>query len=62
MQFFSISTMNWQTFSEVAFNFSLTPDIAGKSLLFGLGMGLVGGFLPALQAAHMNIVESLRAL
>ena len=62
MQFFTISTMNWQTFSEVAFNFSLTPDIATKSLLFGLGMGLVGGFLPAVQAARMNIVESLRAL
>jgi putative ABC transport system permease protein len=62
MQFFTISTMNFQTFAEVAFNFSLTPDIAGKSLLFGLGMGLVGGFLPAIQAARMNIVESLRAL
>jgi putative ABC transport system permease protein len=62
MQFLTISTTNWQTFSEVAFNFSLTPDIAGKSLLFGIGMGLVGGFLPAIQAARMNIVESLRAL
>jgi putative ABC transport system permease protein len=62
MQFFTISTMNFQTFSEVAFNFSLTPGIVGKSLLFGLGMGLVGGLLPALQAARMNIVESLRAL
>ena len=62
MQFLTISTTNWQTFSEVAFNFSLTSDIAGKSLLFGLGMGLIGGFLPAIQAARMNIVESLRAL
>jgi putative ABC transport system permease protein len=62
MQFLTISTINWQTFSEVAFNFSLTPDIAGKSLLFGVVMGLLGGFLPALQAARMNIVESLRAL
>jgi putative ABC transport system permease protein len=62
MQFFTISTTNWQTFSEVAFNFSLTPCIAAKSLLFGLGMGLVGGFLPSIQAARMNIVDSLRAL
>ena len=62
MQFLTISTINWQTFAEVAFNFSLTSDIAGLSLLFGLGMGLVGGFLPAIQAARMNIVESLRAL
>ncbi len=62
MQFLTISTTNWQTFAEVAFNFSLTPDIAGKSLLFGVVMGLLGGFLPAIQAARMNIVESLRAL
>jgi putative ABC transport system permease protein len=62
MQFFTISTTNWQTFAEVAFNFSLTPNIAVKSLLFGLGMGLVGGFLPAIQAARLNIVASLRAL
>lgn len=62
MTFFTISTTNWATFSEVAFNFSLTPDIAAKSLLFGLVMGLVGGFLPAVRAARMNIVESLRAL
>jgi putative ABC transport system permease protein len=62
MQFLTISTTNWQTFAEVAFNFSLTSDIAGQSLLFGLGMGLVGGLLPAIQAARMNIVESLRAL
>lgn len=62
MQFFSISTTNWTTFSEVAFNFSLTTDIAVKSLLFGLVMGLIGGLLPALRAARMNIVASLRAL
>jgi len=62
MQFFTISTTNWTTFSEVAFQFSLTPEIAAQSLLFGLVMGLVGGFLPALRAARMNIVEALRAL
>ena len=62
MQLLTISTMNCQTFSELAFNFTLTPDIAGKSLLFGVGMGLLGGFLPAVQASRMNIVESLRAL
>jgi putative ABC transport system permease protein len=61
MQFFTISTTNWTTFSEVAFTFSLTPDIAAKSLLFGLVMGLVGGLLPAFRAARLNIVEALRA-
>lgn len=61
MQFVTISTTNWQTFSEIAFNFALSQDIIIKSLLFALGMGLVGGLLPALRAARMNIVEALRA-
>jgi putative ABC transport system permease protein len=61
MQLITISTMNWQTFAELAFNFSLTFDIVWKSLLFGIGMGLIGGVLPALRAARMNIVEALRA-
>lgn len=61
MQFFSVSTMNWQTFAELAFSFSLNPEIIAGSLGFGLLMGLVGGVLPATRAARMNIVESLRA-
>ncbi|MFC4157849.1 ABC transporter permease [Chitinimonas lacunae] len=61
MQWFGISTMNWQTFSELAFTFSLTPAIVLKSLGFALFMGLIGGFLPAARAARMNIVDALRA-
>lgn len=61
LQFLSISTLNWQTFSELAFRFALTAPVAAKSLAFSLVMGFVGGLLPALRAARMNIVESLRA-
>ncbi|MCO8648231.1 ABC transporter permease, partial [Burkholderia multivorans] len=39
----------------------LTPAIVVKTLLFSLVMGLVGGFLPALRAARLNIVDALRA-
>lgn len=60
MQWLSISTMNWQSFAELAFSFRLTPAIAAQTLVFALGMGLVGGFLPALRAARMNIVRALR--
>lgn len=60
MQVFTISTMNWQSFSELAFSFRLTLPIAVKTLLFALGMGLVGGFMPAARAARMNIVSALR--
>ncbi|RII26671.1 MAG: multidrug ABC transporter permease [Geobacter sp.] len=61
MQLITISTMNWQTFSELAFTFTLTLDILWKSLLFSVGMGFVGGVLPAFRAARMNIVEALRS-
>jgi putative ABC transport system permease protein len=57
----TISTMNFQTFSELAFRFALTPKIALQSLAFSLFMGLVGGLLPAVRASRMNIVEALRA-
>ena len=60
MQLITISTMNWQTFSELAFGFDLTPRIAGEALLFSLVMGFSGGLLPAVRAARMNIVEALR--
>ena len=60
MQLVTISTMNWQTFSELAFSFTLTPDIIGKSLIFSVTMGFVGGVIPAIRASRMNIVEALR--
>lgn len=61
MQNIELSTLNWQTFSEVAFRFRMTPDIATQTLLFGLMMGLAGGFLPAIRAARLKIVDALRA-
>jgi putative ABC transport system permease protein len=62
MQFFTISTMNWQSFSELAFSFILNLEIILKSFAFALIMGVVGGFLPAARAARLNIVDSLRAV
>ena len=61
MQLITISTMNFQTFSELAFSFTLTWEIVWKALAFSLVMGLVGGLLPSVQASRMNIVDSLRA-
>jgi ABC-type antimicrobial peptide transport system permease subunit len=61
LQFITISTMNWQSFSELAFSFSLSPGIIVKSLLFSLVMGVSGGLLPAFRAARMDIVGALRS-
>ena len=60
MQLITISTMNWQTFSELAFSFTLTFEIIYKSLLFSLFMGLVGGLIPAIRASRLKIVDALR--
>ena len=61
MQTVNISTTNFQTFSELAFQFKLTPTIAWQTLAFALFMGLVGGFIPAWGAARLKIVDCLRA-
>ena len=60
MQLITISTMNWQTFSELAFSFTLTFDIAVKSLLFSILMGFIGGVIPAIRAGRLKIVDALR--
>ncbi len=61
MQTVNISTTNFQTFAELAFQFKLTPTIAWQTLAFALFMGVVGGFIPAWRAARMKIVDCLRA-
>jgi ABC-type antimicrobial peptide transport system permease subunit len=60
MQFITISTVNFQTFAELAFRFSLNWRIIGEAMAFSLFMGFIGGVLPAFRAARMNIVEALR--
>jgi ABC-type lipoprotein release transport system permease subunit len=61
MQWVSFSTTNFQTFSELAFSFTLTGKIVVQSMIFALAMGLLGGFLPASRAARLKIVDALRA-
>ena len=61
MQFITVSTVNFQTFSELAFKFSLTWRIVLQAMAFSLVMGFIGGMLPALRASRMKIVDALRA-
>jgi putative ABC transport system permease protein len=62
LQFFTISTLNFGSFSELAFSFALSPQIIAQSLGFSLMMGLVGGFLPSVRAARLDIIQALRAV
>jgi ABC-type lipoprotein release transport system permease subunit len=61
MHGFSTGTGQTQSFSEIAFNFRITPGIVLTSMLFALVMGLVGGLLPALRGARLPITSALRA-
>lgn len=61
MSFIRISTVNFGTFSELAFGFSLSAGIIGNSIIFAVIMGIVGGFFPAVRASRMNIVNALRS-
>ncbi len=59
---YQTSTMSFQTFSQVAFAFQVTPSLLGAGLLYALLLGLVGGLLPAIRAASQPIPAALRAL
>jgi putative ABC transport system permease protein len=61
LQLFTVSTMNFQTFSELAFSFTLTLRLFLEAMGFALFMGFAGGLLPAIQASRMKIVDALRA-
>ena len=59
---YQTSTMNWQTFSQVAFAFAVTPRLLAQGLGYALVMGLIGGLLPAVRAARLPIASALREL
>jgi putative ABC transport system permease protein len=59
---FQTSTMNFQTFSQVAFAFQVTPQLLAMGLVYSLLMGLVGGLFPAVRAARLPIPSALREL
>jgi putative ABC transport system permease protein len=56
------STMNMQTFSNIAFAFRITPPLLVGGIIFALAMGLLGGFLPAIRAARRPVALALREL
>jgi putative ABC transport system permease protein len=59
---YQTSTINFQTFSQVAFAFKVTPQLLVLGLVYALAMGLIGGLLPAVRAARLPIPTALREL
>jgi putative ABC transport system permease protein len=62
LNFVSTGTANFVTFSEIAFNFRVTPPLMLGALIFGTIIGFIGSLLPAIRAARFKIVDALRAV
>ncbi|MFI5168454.1 MAG: ABC transporter permease [Thermoanaerobaculales bacterium] len=62
MNGYTTGTMNWQTFSHVAFAFRVTPGLLLVGIIFAVMMGLVGGVPPAIRAARRPVAVALREL
>jgi len=57
---FQTATINWQSFSQVAFAFRVGPPLLVLGVLYALALGLVGGLFPAVRAARMPVATALR--
>jgi putative ABC transport system permease protein len=58
----TLSTLNFNTFSQVAFDFRVTPGLLARGLVWALVIGAAGGLLPAVRAARIPVTEALRTL
>ena len=56
----SLSTLNFNTFSQVAFDFRVTPGLLARGLVWALVIGAAGGALPAIRAARVAVTVALR--
>jgi putative ABC transport system permease protein len=59
---YTTNTMNFQTFSNLAFAFKITPVLLAEGIVFALVMGVVGGLPPAIRAASRPVANALRSL
>ncbi len=59
---FQVSTLNFANFSQVVFDFAVTPDLIRQGLTAALVIGVVGGLFPAIRAARMPVALALREL
>jgi len=57
---YSVSTLG-NNFSQVMFQFKVSPELLWNGIKWALGIGLVGGLFPALRAARLPVTEALRA-
>ena len=59
---YQAATMNWQTFSQVAFAFDVTPALLVQGIFYAAVIGMIGGLFPAIRAARMPVATALREI
>jgi putative ABC transport system permease protein len=59
---YQASTINWQSFSQVAFSFRVTPALMLRGVFYAAAIGFLGGLLPAIRSARLPIAKALREL
>ncbi len=59
---FKAATINWQTFSQIAFAFAVTPQLLASAILWAMTIGLIGGLFPAIRAVRLPIAAGLREM
>jgi putative ABC transport system permease protein len=59
---YSTATMGWETFSEIVFDFTVTPALVAEGLTFAVVVGVAGSLLPAVRASRLPVIAALKAL
>lgn len=57
---YTVSTLNFSSFSQVVFDFAVTPDLLLQGIIFATVIGFIGGFFPAIRAARLPVATALR--
>lgn len=57
---YTVSTLNFASFSQVVFDFAVTPDLLKQGVVFALAIGFIGGLFPAIRAARLPVATALR--
>src|SRR5690606_21851962 len=57
---YTVSTLNFSSFSQVVFDFAVTPDLLVQGIIFATVIGFIGGFFPAIRAARLPVATALR--
>jgi putative ABC transport system permease protein len=62
MNGYATGTMSFESFSEIVFQFRITPWLAAKGLIFSVLVGVVGSFLPAVRASRLPVIAALKSI